>query len=85
MMGKYNAADMGININCAKELDIAMNMGLITDSYSAFNNLAIVESKLIYHRYYCPQNFTLIKEQRGFGQYSSFGLALFKLKTEKVS
>ena len=85
MMGKYNAADMGINISCAKELDIAMKMGLITNTYSAFNNVAIVESKLNYHRYYCPQNFTLIKEQRGFGQYSSFGLALFKLKTEKVS
>ena len=77
-LGKYNPAAINLKIENDEEYSLALKMGLINKTYSLFNTQDISRARSEYLKIYCPMSFNLVKNQRGFGQYSSYELALFR-------
>ncbi len=76
-LGKYSPSDIDLEITNTNEYESAMEMGLITDKFKLFDINRREEAVKIYHEIYCPNGFTLLKTQRGFGQHLSYELSLF--------
>ena len=84
-MGKYCPDSIDLTVDCMPEYESVLSMGLITEEFSLFDTNEIQKAKQIYQHSFCPKDFRLIKEQRGFGQWSLFGLALFAKNSHSIN
>lgn len=78
VMGKYSPSDIDLEITNQSQFESAMQMGLMTDKLNLFDTVSRSESVKIYHQRFCPSGFSLLKTQRGFGQYFSYELSMFE-------
>ena len=78
MMGKYLPSDINLEITNQSQFESAMQMGLMTDKLNLFDTASRSKALRIYHQKFCPSGFSLLKTQRGFGQYFPYELSMFK-------
>ena len=77
-MGKYNQSDIDLEIKSEKEYKSVLEMGILRNTYPLYEGISREKAVNEYNKSYCPQFFKLIKDQRGFGQFYLFNLALFE-------
>jgi len=81
-MGKYDPSEIDLKVEDQGQLDTALSMGLVCDLYHLFDTESIEVARKKYLKSYCPVGFELIRNQRGFGQYLFYELALYKRQSE---
>tara|TARA_Y100001958_G_C21248329_1_gene580890 strand:+ start:855 stop:1781 length:927 start_codon:yes stop_codon:yes gene_type:complete len=77
-MGKYRPEEINLEIENKSEYKSVIKMGLITKEYKIFDDDERLLAEKEYLKIFCPKNFSLLKTSRGFGQYLSYQLALYK-------
>ena len=78
VMGKYKPEELDLNIKKESEYKSVLNMGILKNFYPLYHG---TEKDAVndYQKAYCPKGFKLINNQRGFGQFYLFELALYEL------
>lgn len=77
-MGKYDPKEISLDIKDQGQFQSALNVGLAHEVYPMFDSDSVEEARERYLRTFCPNNFELIRNQRGFGQYLFYELALYE-------
>jgi hypothetical protein len=78
-MGKYDPQEINLKIKNKDQMTSALKMGLIHDIYSLFDSHSIEKAREKYLSSFSPAGSELICNQRGFGQYLFYELALYKI------
>ena len=76
-IGKYSPNDIDLEITNQSQFDSALEMGLIKERIKMFDSFGRKDAVKLYHKRFCPDKFSLLKTQRGFGQYVLYELSLF--------
>ena len=78
VMGKYSPTDIDLEITNQSQFESAMQMGLMTDKLNLYDTKSRAEAVKIYHKKFCPNEFSINKTQRGFGQYFPYEFSMFQ-------
>ena len=77
-MGKYSPTDIDLGITNQSQFVSAMQMSLMTDKLNLYDTKSRAEAVKIYHKKFCPNEFSINKTQRGFGKYFPYELFMFQ-------
>ena len=79
VIGKYKPEEINLKIKNSNEHKSVLEMGILKNFYPLYSGLHREKAVKDYQKAYCPKGFQLINEQRGFGQFYLFDLALFEI------
>ena len=74
---KYDPESIDIKLKNKDQLNAALKQGLCLKKIDIFNSSELEKARIDYLNTYKPNNFILIKDQPGYGQYLFYHLALY--------